>query len=1060
MNRLKYFTALALVLPLYGNPAQAYTAQKFSPSSSIMQMIYSAATEKDTAKIHNLLARGYSIDVYDERGYTALCEAIVQGNDEAYDFLAEQGADEKASCVEAAEDEHSSVRNAKILRYGGTTLLLGGLVGGAFAMSSGGGSGGSSSSGNSSSGSGTSTVTFTPGSNGEVDSSQDWSTAASAVLDTAGNVENYYTADELRSDDEFNAYKKSQTETVLYEGSKYDYSANSVNYLDAINAAPAFAKYYGTDADGNFASSLSQNVKLGIIDTGVWGSHSEFQTSEGSKISGYNYDYGPCLNDDTTNCWKASGEVACDNKGKCAQSVVLLDGDGDETEESAVSCDTGSSAITCNPYNVWASGYPEGYDWDNLTYYFYPNNVNDKITEAELDMDESEVLHGTHVTGIMVSNKDGKGNMGILPANATVSAVRWDFMSSLYYPLMKMLSENVVAVNMSLGSEADADSNASQAVSSLKGYSDSGELEAYKAVISSYKDKTNSYTNITGKDGMIIVKAAGNESYSEPDLESGIKLNSEYSDLMMLVVVSVDVSISDGTVTDYSLSGFSNQCGSTSSYCIAAPGGNEVISGGTISDYLLYSAGEVADGVSSYTGKGGTSQATPLVTGSIGFLKAAYPYMSSSEIIDLILETANSGASDYSAAKYGAGLLDLGAAVSTYLSDSGEVTTTASASLSGEKISLSSSRLSVPATFKSAVRKALPKTITAFDKYARPFAFSTANYVSSTHSGYRNLKNDVFNISRRKKLQKVDNGTFSFAFSGSAQNAGGQGLGFASAEYKNGANASGFYFSENTKYGADEYVEKGLNNPFMSFNSAYGVYNTFAFNENSALKIEAVTGRNGLYDGDRSFQDDNFRKQAYALNAELQLHKGKKFGFGLSSGILYEDDALLGMNGDGAFALNSGSTYNTGVTAQWFVTPRLTLSGSYFTGFTKADSFASNLLRTSNLVSESFALDANYRFDKTLDFGLMLSSPLRVRSGTLSIDFPAGRDSYSDEVYRERLQTSLKPEAREYKISAYFNKELTEKLSLRSEAGVRINPDHQRTDSDYRILFGMSWDFN
>ena len=53
----------------------------------------------------------------------------------------------------------------------------------------------------------------------------------------------------------------------------------------------------------------------------------------------------------------------------------------------------------------------------------------------------------------------------------------------------------------------------------------------------------------------------------------------------------------------------------------------------------------------------GTSQAAPVVSGSYALLKGAYPYMSSQEIISLMLETANKDkASDgYTAEKYGAG---------------------------------------------------------------------------------------------------------------------------------------------------------------------------------------------------------------------------------------------------------------------------------------------------------------------------------------------------------------------------------------------------------------------
>ena len=226
------------------------------------------------------------------------------------------------------------------------------------------------------------------------------------------------------------------------------------------------------------------------------------------------------------------------------------------------------------------------------------------------------------------------------------------------------------------------------------------------------------------------------------------------------------------------------------------------------------------------------------------------------------------------------------------------------------------------------------------------------------------------------------------------------------------------------------------------------------------LKIEAVTGRNGLYDGESSLYDASFKKQAYAMNSELQLHKGENFGFSLTSGLLYENGATLGMNGNGIFKANDTGTYNAGVKASWYATDKLTFTGSYYRGYTEGQSFDSNLLQTTDLVSESFAFDANYKLNKQTSFGFNLSSPLRVINGKLSVNFPSGRDNYSETVYFDRYTAALKPEAREYKFALYANHNFSERLSLRSELDVRVNPEHQRQENDYRALFGLNWNFN
>lgn len=1037
MNTRKYFTILALTGVLCAPQARSATVIPPRFNSSIQDAFYRAALENKPQKIQQLLNLGYSIDITDERGLSALCRAKSKGDDDAYNLLYKYGADDKAPCMETAEKIYRTDLKNKYLKYGGLTLLGAGVAG-LFAFSDGGSGGSSSETGSGDDSGSDSNVDYTPGDNGSTDTSRDWNTKLEPVTNTYGEIVNQL------DDSYFENNKEYSDDNIQFVGS------STVNYLGAINAAEAYKHFYGTDSNGNFAAKL-ENVNVGVIDSGVWGNHSEFAVGEGSKVSGYNFDYGPCLAGDTTNCWTydTSENVQCSD-GSCSLKVQLSDANGKSKISRYMGCKSGDTAEIC--YNRWAASYAQNYDWDKLQYYFYPNLTNVKLGNL------GGVLHGSNVAGIIGANIDGKGNMGVAGANTTITAVRWDLISSLADPLNKLLADGVSVVNMSFGLDTTDDINASKINDNIN-LIDTDELKAYDNIIAHYEDKTNSVTGITYKDGMVLIKAAGNSAKTQPNLRAGLKLlETGYSDLQMLVVVAADVTMNGNKLESYKLSEFSNQCGVTKGYCITAPGGD---GNDKVTKAVINSVGQPGS-TYEYVGLAGTSQAAPVVSGSYALLKGAYPYMSSQEIISLMLETANKDkASDgYTAEKYGAGLLDLGAAVNTYISTNNGITTAAGSNLSDGMLNLSQTHLNVPSTFKNAMQKALPKTVTAFDKYARPFAMSTANYISVTHGGYKNLKNDVYQIAKSAKTTNVQQGGLNFTFSGSAGNIKGNGLGFMQADYQNGNTKSGFYFSENTKYENGGSFAAATKNPFMAFQNAYGVYNTFAFSKNSGLKFEAVTGRNGLYDGDSSYQDNSFKKQAYALNSELQLHKGEKFGFSLMNGLLYEEAAALGLNGNGAFNTQDSSTYNTGVKASWFVSPRLTLSGSYYRGYTQGQSFASNLLETSALTSESFAFDANYKVSKQTELGFGVSSPLRVVDGTLSVNFPQGRDNYSDEVYFNRYKAALKPEAREYKLTMYASHDFNESLSVRSEFDVRINPEHQKQANDYRALMGLNWNFN
>ena len=490
MNTRKYFTILALTGVLCAPQARSATVIPPRFNSSIQDAFYRAALENKPQKIQQLLNLGYSIDITDERGLSALCRAKSKGDDDAYNLLYKYGADDKAPCMETAEKIYRTDLKNKYLKYGGLTLLGAGVAG-LFAFSDGGSGGSSSETGSGDDSGSDSNVDYTPGDNGSTDTSRDWNTKLEPVTNTYGEIVNQL------DDSYFENNKEYSDDNIQFVGS------STVNYLGAINAAEAYKHFYGTDSNGNFAAKL-KNVNVGVIDSGVWGNHSEFAVGEGSKVSGYNFDYGPCLAGDTTNCWTydTSENVQCSD-GSCSLKVQLSDANGKSKISRYMGCKSGDTAEIC--YNRWAASYAQNYDWDKLQYYFYPNLANVKLGNL------GGVLHGSNVAGIIGANIDGKGNMGVAGANTTITAVRWDLMSSLADPLNKLLADGVSVVNMSFGLDTTDDINASK-ISDNINLIDTDELKAYDNIIAKYKDVPNSVTGITYKDGMGLIKAAGNNS--------------------------------------------------------------------------------------------------------------------------------------------------------------------------------------------------------------------------------------------------------------------------------------------------------------------------------------------------------------------------------------------------------------------------------------------------------------------------------------------------------------------------------------------------------------------
>ena len=882
-------------------------------------------------------------------------------------------------------------------------------------------------------------------------------------------------------------------------------------FLRSINAAQAYSKIYGYDADnnvvllgrdaeGNVVDRSHERNIVAVYDTGVDVDHPEFTDVNGrNKVFGKNYDYGPCRNGDTTNCWtyntiKDRAELYGDTPGQ----VVYIANDYDETtfaEKSAY--------------------YKDDYDRDALLY--DPDPVSGMVMESLST--SSTLAHGSHVAGIIGAswNQSNVGMMGVAFANTDIYSIRRTFSGAgigvipLYAPIQDIIKSGAIAMNTSFGEPANEQDNAATAADFFGTRSKSPSYPTMaKDLLDANKYTINPITGNTAIDGVIWVDSAGNNGYIEPDPEAGIKnlsnftfvdyhklgddfyslseeaqnerkeaakVTVDFSNLLTLVVVNANVMVkADGTLDYFTIRSSSNRCGSTAAYCIAAPGRSAIYMNDETRRFFGINSTiplEQIEGAGYYRMEG-TSMAAPVVTGSIALLKSAYPFLHSSDIIEILLSTANktqgrditegyppiSGDSEQFRQTFGAGLLDIGRAVSEYLAPGSGVSTLSGTSVESSYVYMGNANLTVSPSMVDTVMEALPETITLFDRYYRPFDVSTANYVSVTHAGYKNLKNDVAYIVPNTGIKHKKEGNLSFSYAEAPMSANTNGgLGFMDTEYKVDNISGGFFFSENSRYTSDDTGTADLSNPFMSFNSMYGARVGYDITPKYGFKLHAASGRNGLYYGDEDFDDKKFTKPAYAISSELTFKPSRKVSMAVMAGMLHEDEALLGLTGFGSFGLPESKTYFTGVRTSYSVTRKLTLSGSYYQGWTDAQSFNSNMLHTSRLISNSFAFDTNYKWNKTTNFGFRISSPLRIEHGKLRVDMASGRDYYSDTVYRNQYAASMKPDRREYKFAVYCNKNISDNLSISSEFDVRVNPEHRAASNDYRALFGLAWNF-
>ena len=985
--------------------------------------IYLQARKQNYQYLNLVKRYAHAIDVADMNGNTAYCYAVKYNDGNTQKVLLSYGANPRHQCVQNIAEEkkyqeeqrqqqaerykHESVDEISDNKY--VWLGVGALaVGGGIAALAGGGGGGS--------GSGTAS-----GPDGNEPDKPD-------------------PKPEPVGPQERPAPKAFQT----------DEFKNS-NYLEAINADKAYTYMYNQDSKGNLFSHQANShealkkIRAGVLDTGVYAN----DDLKGKIRGGYDLN---AYNEKGTIRGLVKNNIEYyifENEGQYYFMQVYEGADGQLYADNAIA---GSDAEMQQIFDERRYGVSV----DDFSYMNKGGKVNPgtmlseifiPITEDMSDSDKLDIMgiwlnivqnlhHGTHVSGIIAANKNNKGNHGVAFENTEVVMGSWDLDHDIYDTVKKMVDvDKVSVINNSWGSEADAKSNASMADKLLVGD----------------KDTIKAYVHLANNKG-VWVHAAGNEAYEDAGLYAGIggisaekleqfgyKKPGKY-EVPFLSVVALDPSQKSENAVSGILAGFSNQCGSTSGYCIAAPG-TDINSTGAVDKGTIESSG--------------TSMAAPVVTGSISLLQGYYPWLNAQNISYILLETANKNGDYANEQVYGQGALDLEAAVKTPIGDLGLATTGSF----DKVVSASASKVSLSGIMQNRMLKALPKKITAFDALNRPFDYDTEKMVNTTHASNANLRNEVARIAlgNNKKITKDEVSGLSFTTSEATDKGGNANLATAEVVSESETGSARFYYAENSKYSGEDAVLTSDANPYLAMNEAYGAENMLKLSDTSKLKISLQTGENGLYERDYEQDKHSFKERSYAVSGEYSFNLTDYLELATVGGMLFENNALLGMNGTGVMGINDTATYYMGLKAAFNVTPNLSLMAAYYRGYTQGSESA--MLAVSDLQTESFLLGGEYKLSAKDKVGVTLSSPLQVVKGNAGLNYAVGRDNNSDTVYVKHLKSSLKPEAKEYDMGVYYQGEPTEGLGVTGKVQARFNADGEKGLNDYIGIVGAQYSF-
>ena len=645
-------------------------------------------------------------------------------------------------------------------------------------------------------------------------------------------------------------------------------------------------------------------------------------------------------------------------------------GSGSSSSSSSTSCTTSTSSFCTSEFNnqyglVTTKAYEafdDGYDGDG---------VKVAILDGEFDLNHSDLdanwitgydeedddntpghsgshsdSHGTHVAGIIGAERNGSGMMGIA-YNASLMPVKifrdnGVFAGEISNSVAYAVDNGATVLNNSWGTSTwtsaatctvggvaytcygyipdDSSSSGFNSASERTEWDDVATANAV-AVFAAGNNGNNSETGkidfyrsdkstLLTDYSVSVVKDAGLISYSNRstyEARFGL-IDSDISE-NWLNVVAVD---SNNIIAD-----FSNGCGDTKAYCIAAPGVG------------INSTVHTSIDSSGYSEYPGTSMAAPHVSGAVAVMKEKWPNLTGAQIVDLILSSATDLGASGTDEVYGVGLLNM----------AGAMTATAS-----QKFSYVDSNGNLKKIEKNGSIKANSILGNLVSENA------SIGFVDSFDRVYSNISNDfnfnkLDNLTEEQKFYKFRNGI----------NSGNLNASFNMSFVDYGNQSDSF----DLKYRTYSFQEDSYQNTLLGDN----ILSASLIN-NLTLSLNPIDANNN-----NSFL---LKKDFTSISPKSQ--NIITFGYG------YEQKRLLNSELSGAFEANNTNTFYTKVSRKQKISEESYLNFNVGYGITRANFENKDFFNMSDIETSNASVGYVHAQENS-KFALSLEAPLSVHSG-------------------------------------------------------------------------------
>ena len=533
---------------------------------------------------------------------------------------------------------------------------------------------------------------------------------------------------------------------------------------------------------------------------------------------------------------------------------------------------------------------------------------------------------------------------------------------------------------------------------------------------------------------------AGNSNFASDTVKSNVLLYAGFplriTELQGQFIAVVAVDTTTGEIASYS-----NRCGLSKAFCLAAPGTVRA----PVPDIIC---GEIGSGCYARS-VSGTSYAAPLVAGGFALLKQYYRgQLGSHEIVNRLLATANDDGIYENEDIYGQGLLDLDAAtrpVGTTRLLTGE-------NLGGDSAQEKASSISLGPAFGDAFLKGFAsRNIAAFDDLNAPFFRSLDSYAQPVPAASVTLSSRLSALGNTQAVASWSNLGFEFSAQAvpsehedEATSHSGPGIGTG----LNHSNSTLGMFSVSRQFGDREAYLGFRTHPGWRL----GLYGAGAlklgtFSEDTAFTNPMLSlVRNGATAGISlngvSSTDQNIRIAAFAGNSQYgarrddssgQAHgaiveyspfSNQKSGLSVQAGWLQEPRGLVGSRTSGAFGGLGANTGFAGLSAHTSINKNWTLLANLHGGLTRTSVKKLGMITNISPLRVSafdLGLSGEGVVHRNDSLAIRVSQPLRVESGSADVRWISGRTRY-EEINIERQSMSLEPSGRQIDVELTYGR--------------------------------------